>query len=143
MSRTRTEIEAEVEEIAIELVDEDTSIEAARAMVWEEVPELYAEYRAAPIEVPVVQIAKEQHEPTLGEEIHRVVQKRAAQMAWTQWPTKSLEDLEWEVWTTPEGEALWSLYTSPEARQPMSQVHVHKSAAHQDAWSILQAWGAE
>jgi hypothetical protein len=65
------------------------------------------EYRAATVELPGAPIAKAQREPTLGEEIHRVVKQQAAQLAWTEWPTKSLEELEWQVWQTPEGEALY------------------------------------
>jgi hypothetical protein len=145
--RTRQEIEDQVDELAYEAIlkhDPDITAEEAQSMVWEEVPELYDEYLAAPSEPPARPIAKAEREPTLGEEIHSAVRKRAAQLAWTEWPTKSIEDLEWEVWRTPEGQALYSLYTSPEGRQPMSDVeHKFTKRSHaNDAWAIFQSWRA-
>lgn len=142
--RPRSEILDEVDDLAIEVMkyDQDLSYEAAQAVVFEEIPELYLEYRQSTPEAPVQPIVKSEREPTLGEEIHRVVQKKAAQRAWTQWPRKSLEELEWDVWRTPEGEALYQLYKSKEGKLPFSEFEekIEKAASTNDAWSILQDW---
>ncbi len=145
--RTRQEIEEQVDDLAYEAVmkhEPDVSIEEARSIVWEEADGLYDEYVGLPPDQPARPIAKAEREPTFGEEIHEAVRKRAAHLAWTEWPHSSLEDLEWEVWQTPEGQALYSLYTSPEGRQPLSQVEarIGKSLAHADAWAVFQAWSA-
>ena len=97
--RTRTEIYEEVTELAEEVYGDDPDIttDEAMAIVWEELPELYDEYTAAPAGLPPQPIAKIAPEVTVGESIHQAVQKQASQLAWTQWPHKSLEELEWEV----------------------------------------------
>lgn len=145
-NRTRTDIEAEVEELAEQVLEHapDLSIEAARSVVYEELPELYDEYVAAPAAPPTPAFSKSYREPTLGDEICVAVRKRAAHLAWTEWPTKTIEDLEWEVWNTPEGQALYSLYTSPDGKQPMSQAEmtIGKSFSHADVWTVFQQWRA-
>lgn len=143
-NRSRQDIEAEVDELASEVLGyvPELSREAARAMVYEEIPELYDEYSAAPAILPAQPISKSDPEPTLGEEIHTAVRKRASHLAWTEWPHKSLEDLEWEVWSTPEGQALYELYRSEQGRQPISEVeyHIAKSEQHSQAWQVYRRW---
>jgi hypothetical protein len=144
--RSRQEIEAEVDELASEVLGyvPELTVEEARSMVYEEIPELYDEYQAAPATVPVQPISKSVREPTLGEEVHAVVRKRASHLAWTEWPHKSIEDLEWEVWSTPEGQALYELYRSEQGRQPISEVEhrIAKSEQHSDAWQVFRQWRA-
>jgi hypothetical protein len=100
---------------------------------------------AAPATLPTQPISKSVREPTLGEEVHAAVRKRASHLAWTEWPHKSIEELEWEVWQTPEGQALYELYRSEQGRQPISEVehHIAKSAQHSEAWTVYSAWRAE
>lgn len=145
--RSRAEIEAEVEELAQEVIewDPDISIEAARATVYEQVPQLYSEYKAAPAEMPAQQVEKSEpeREPTLGEVIHEAVKKKAAQRAWTEWPERSLEQLEWDTWETEQGRQLYDLLRSPDGQKPISEVqHRIRKSAGSDAWSILRKWRA-
>ena len=86
-------------------------------------------------------IAKAAPEVTVGEHIHQAVRKQASQLAWTQWPHKSLEELEWEVWNTDDGKLLYELYRS-EGTTPMSpvQTNINKSDRHRDAWLVLGKW---
>jgi hypothetical protein len=48
------------------------------------------------------------------------------------------------VWSSPEGQALYSLYTSPDGRLPMSEVEyrIGKAALLDDAWSVFLTWRA-
>lgn len=144
--RTRSEILDEVEDIAIEVMkyDQDLTIEAARSMVYEEVPELYDEYKASIPESPAQPISKSNRETTLGEEIHAAIRKRASHLAWTEWPHKTVEDLEWEVWQTDEGRLLYDLYRSDDGRLPMSQVEhtIAKAARSNEAWRVFRKWRA-
>ena len=86
-------------------------------------------------------IAKAAPEVTVGEHIHQAVRKQASQLAWTQWPHKSLEQLEWEVWNTDDGTLLYELYRS-EGQTPMTQMrtNINKSDRHRDAWLVLSKW---
>lgn len=79
----------------------------------------------------------------MRDEIHSAISKRAADLAWTHWPGKSVEDLEKEVWRTPEGKELYELHRSY-GHLPMSQVEqsIGKPLAHIDAWNVLQSWRA-
>ncbi len=141
--RTRTEIYEEATELAEEVfgMDPDTTTDEAMATVWEELPELYDEYTAAPAGLPPQPIAKSEPEVTVGEHIHQAVRKQASQLAWTQWPHKSLEELEWEVWNTDDGKLLYELYRS-EGQTPMSHMrsNISKSDRHRDAYLVLHQW---
>ena len=141
--RSRSEILDEVEDLAYEVrkYDSEVSIEAARSIVFEELPELYEEYVSSPTQVPSQPISKAEREPTVRDEILVAVRKRAGELAWTEWPTKTLEDIEWDVWNSAEGQQLYSLYTSDQGRVPVSQVeHRIAKAAGWDAWSVLREW---
>ena len=143
-NRTRQDIEAEVDELASEVLGyvPELSIEQARSMVYEGIPELYDEYSAAPATLPTQPISKSVREPTLGEEIHAAVCKRASHLAWTEWPHKSIEDLEYEVWQTDEGRLLYELYRSDDGRLPISEVEhrIAKSEQHSEAWQVYRNW---
>lgn len=144
--RDRSEILAEAEELAHELLEEDlaSTFDEAMSAVWEELPDLYDEYTAAPVGPSPQPFVKADREPSLGDVIVEAVRKRASQLAWTAWPHKSLEDLELETWQTTDGQVLYELYRSADSRLPISQVerHINKSAQHYDAWQILIEWAA-
>jgi hypothetical protein len=57
----------------------------------------------------------------------------------------SIEDLEWEVWRSPEGELPYELSRSDDGRLPISEAdyQVSKSAEHADAWTVFRKWRAE
>ena len=141
--RTRTEIYEEAQDVADEVFgdDPDFTHDEAMAMVWEEAPDLYAEYSAAPAGPVRQPIAKSAPEYTLGDHIHQVIQKRAAQQAWTAWPHKSIEQLEADIWDTPEGRDLYDLYRT-EGNKPMSEVstYIAESDRHRDARTVLYKW---
>ncbi len=140
--RTRNEILAEVNELAddIQEIAPVTSRDEAMAIVWEGVPELYDEYTAAPAESLAAPIAKSEPEPTLGETIMLAVSKRAGELAWTRWPTSTIQDIEHQVWTSDEGKVLYELYRSDQSKLPYQTARFQKSARQQDAWSILARW---
>lgn len=141
--RSRTEIYKEAEQVADEVFgdDPDFTHDEAMAMIWEESPELYAEYSAAPAGPAPQPIAKTAPEKTIGEAVHEAVQKQAANLAWTEWPHKTIEEIEWDVWNTDDGQLLYELYRS-EGNTPMSQMRteISKSDRHRDAWLVLGKW---
>lgn len=143
-SRTRTEIMEEVDELVEQVleIEPEMSFEAARGLILESVPEIYDEWVAAPLGYPVEAVAKAMPEPTLAEVIHKAVQNRAGQLAWTRWPTTSLADLELETWESEPGRRLYDLYRSDQGRLPYSDAwqSVSKADAHADAWQTLWDW---
>lgn len=144
--RTRTEIIEEVTELAAEVqqMEPGTTDDEAMSVVWEQIPELYEEFTSAPPEARSAPIAKSAPEPTVGDVIHEAVRKQAANLAWTQWPNKTIEDLEWEVWNSADGQIVYDLYRI-EGSTSFSEARMHlgKADAYRDAWTIYQKWAGQ
>jgi hypothetical protein len=143
-SRTRTEITAEVDEMATELleVDPEMSWEEAQALIWEAFPALYDEHVSAPIESPAFMVEKSAPRPeTVGEVIMKAIKHQAGLRAWTAWPSKSIGDLEFDTWDSPEGRQLYELHRAV-GQQPYEEARrsLAKSFEWVDAWTILDAW---
>jgi hypothetical protein len=141
--RTRSEILGEVDEMADELMTlvPEVTFEEAQAAVFEEYPDIYDEYASAPPEMPSQPVAKSEPEITLSQAILEAVQTEAGRRAWTQWPNKSLGELEYEVWSSPEGSQLYDLHRNM-GSIPYSEasITIGKSFEHQDAWQTLSRW---
>jgi hypothetical protein len=140
--RTRTEILAEAEELAEMVLTEvpDMSWQEALAYVWTEADGLYDEYRASAPEHPEP-VMKAEREPLLSEVIYEAIKRNANQRAWTQWPSKSLADLEVEAWDTDEGRLLYDAYKSDEGRLPYSQAHERfEKSGQRSVLQILDEW---
>ena len=142
--RTRSEIIEEVGQLTEQVLDnapEMTEAEA-EAFVWEE-SGLYDEYTAAPPELPSEPVMKADPEPTVAEVIMKVVEDQAALAAWTQWPGKSLGDLELDIWSSPEGSSLYELYRGPEGKLPYTQARQQVRKHADGPWAILDRWLSE
>ncbi len=142
--RTRSEILAEVDEMADELMTlvPEATFEEAQAAVFEEFPDIYDEYRSSTPEMPSMPVAKSAPEPTVAEMILKALSTEAGRLAWTRWPSKTLADIEMDVWQSDEGAELYELYRGPDGRRPFSEARqtLGKSDAHRDVWATLERW---
>lgn len=143
-SRSREQILEEADEIAADVRELDPVItkDGALAIVWEQLPELYDEYVAAPNEA-VQTIAKSYREATLADKIMLAVKKKATALAWEEWgPNKSLGDLELDVWNSEEGKVLYDAYRGEQGRLPYRDANhqLAKSDGMRDVMSILEEW---
>ncbi len=147
---SRSEVVAEVTEIAEEILDADlaASLEEARDMAWTmEGGLLHSLYRALPPDIASLPrpIAKSQTSPTLRDEIYKAARHRAmiAQLRPGNF-TKSLEQLIDETWSTADGNAVYNLYSGPYGHLPASEAltRIEKSdgGGYGDAIEILRDW---
>ncbi len=138
--RSRAEILEEVDDLATEVMKHapDMDEAEARALVWEEADGIFEEYRQAPEEASPEPVTKSA-EYRVEDAVMEAVTNRANQVAWTEWPTRSIEAVRADLWETVEGGQLYKLLRE-KGQEPYWQARLAKSAHHRDAWQILEEW---
>lgn len=137
---TRREIETEIEAIALDAVElSDMTYEEARAFAWTEFPDLYERYRLAPPEAPRQPVAKSVRPYSVSDACADAVSRRADEMAWEEWPGKTVETIRAELWESPPGLLLYQL-SRDRGSEPYYQARIRKGAGEQSAWRVLEEW---
>ena len=131
----KEDIEDMVRDAAQELIEDGEAEDLAVVMsdIWEADPEAYEAYRNAKSRGRVEEPTPISPPQTVREFAAGAIRKRAEALALhgPNW-SKSIEDLEYEVLNTPEGESVYgALIASPLATQPLGETfgRVRKSAS--------------
>ncbi len=150
---SRAEVVAEITEFAEAILDAGLadSIEEATAEAWLTDRGAYYElYHALPPDVvtgPEV-IQKADRPPTLKESIYEAARQRALiqQLKPGQF-SRSIEDLISDLWTTPEGQDVYNMYSGPYGDLPATEAltRIEKSGQHHygDAINTVREWLSE
>lgn len=137
---SRREIESEIEAIALDAVElSDMTYEEAKAFAWTEFPHLYERYRLAPPEAPQQPVAKSVRPYSVSDACADAVAKKADEMAWEEWPGKTVEALRADLWESPPGQLLYQL-SRQRGSEPYSQARIRKSVDDRAAWEVLESW---
>ncbi len=108
---------------------------------------LHSLYRALPPDIASLPrpIAKSQRPPTLRDEIYKAARHRAMiqQLRPGQF-ARTVEDLIDELWTTPEGSAVYNVYCGPYGNLPaeVALTRIEKGGGHgyDDAINTVGEW---
>ncbi len=136
-------VKGKVDRIALDLIAKGkaANITEARPMVWKSRPDLVAASRANDEGDIHVAGGRKPEAGTVAEQISKVIHDRADAIAsMPQMFGKSIADLRVEVWKSPDGRKLRSLYTDSTRHKPAV---IEKSGLHVEAFRILKSWIAD
>ena len=104
-TRSRQEIEVEVEDLAQEVLEnfEGVTYAEARASVWEHCPELYDEFTTAAPERPAGAVVKADRPLALADAIADAVDREADRQSWREWPERPSSRSEPTFGSAPRG----------------------------------------
>ncbi len=79
-------------------------------------------------------VAKADSPYRLADAIYEAVSREADRRSWHDWPSKSIEQIQGELWLSPEGEKLYEL-SKARGHEEYWSARLAKSAGENDAWA--------